>query len=58
MEVLYYSSLFTLTQSLLLLGSFVANLALLQSRFLGALLAEIWWQGAQKHFSGPGVPSP
>ena len=23
--------------------------------FLGALLAKIWWEGAQKHFKGPGL---
>ena len=34
-KVLYYSSLFTLTQSLLDLRSFGANLALLRLRFLG-----------------------
>ena len=38
------------------LRNFVANLALSQLRaFMGALLAEICWRGAQKHFSGPGV---
>merc|ERR550517_1912783 len=24
--------------------------------FGGALLAKIWWEGAQKHFKGPGPP--
>ena len=32
--------------------TFVAKSAL--SRFWGALLAKIWWEGAQKHFKGPG----
>ena len=54
--MLYYSSLFRLTQSLFNLGSFVTNLALLRlCVFWGALLAEIWWRGAPKHFSGPGI---
>ena len=35
MEVLYYSSLFRLTRSLLNLGSFVTNLALLRLRVFG-----------------------
>ena len=48
-------SLFTFTQSILHLHNFVGNLALSRLRaFLGALLAEIWWRGAQKHFSGLG----
>ena len=35
--------------------TFVAKSALSQLRaFLGALLAKIWWEGAQKHFKGPG----
>ena len=46
--MLYYSSLFTFTHSLLNLRNFAANLALLRLRaFWGALLAEIWWRGAQ-----------
>ena len=54
--MLYYSSLFTSTQSFLNLRNFVANLALLRLRaFWGALLAEIWWRGAQKHLGGPGL---
>ena len=52
----YYSSLFTLTQSFLYLRNFVAKSALSQlCSFWGELLAEIWWRGAQRHFSGPGV---
>ena len=48
--------MFTLTESFLNLRNFVANLALSRlCAFWGALLAEIWWRGAQKHFSGPGV---
>ena len=40
------------------LRAFVAKSALSQSRaFGGALLAKIWWEGAQKHFKGPGVPN-
>ena len=54
--MLYYSSLLTLTQVFLNLHNFVANLALSRLRaFGGALLAKIWWRGAQKHFSGPGL---
>ena len=57
--MLYYSSLFALTQSLLNLRNFAANLALLRLRaFWGALLAEIWWRGAQELFSGPGGEVP
>ena len=53
--VLYFSSLFTLTQSFLNLRNFVANWALSRLRaFWGALFAVIWWRGAQKRFSGPG----
>jgi len=37
------------------LRTFVANSALSQLRaFWGALFAQIWWVGAQKHFIGPG----
>ena len=37
------------------LHTFVANSALLRLRaFWGAHLAKIWWEGAQKHFIGPG----
>ena len=44
----YFSSLFTLTQSLLNLRNFVANLALLRLRaFRGALLAKIRRRGAK-----------
>ena len=36
--------------------TFVAKSALSRLRaFWGALLAKIWWEGAQKHFKGPGV---
>ena len=43
----------TLTQFLLNLRNFAANIALSRLRaFWGALLAKIWWMGAQKHFSG------
>ena len=53
--MLYYSLLFTLTQPILNSLNFVANLALSRLlTFLGALLAENWWRGAQKLFSGPG----
>ena len=46
--VLYYSSLSTLTRSILILHNFVANLALPRLRaFWGALLAEIWWRGVK-----------
>ena len=52
--VLYYCSWFTLTKSILDLRTFVANSALSRLRaFWGALLAKIWWEGAQKHFIGP-----
>ena len=35
--------------------TFVAKSALSRLRaFWGALLAKIWWEGAQKHFKGPG----
>ena len=38
--------------------TFVAKSALSRLRALwGALLAKIWWEGAQKHFKGPG-PAP
>ena len=57
--MLYYYSFFTLTQSELNLRNFVANLALSRLRaFRGALLAEIWRRGTQKHFSGPGPRPP
>ena len=56
--MLYYSSLFTLTQSLLDLRSFGANLALLRLRFLGGTFGQVWWPGLQKHYSGPRVPPP
>ena len=57
--MLFHPSLFTLTQSLLNLRNFVANLALSRLfAFWGALLAAIWWRGAQKHFSGPGQQGP
>ena len=36
--------------------TFVAKSALSRLRaFWGALLAKIWWEGAQKHFKGPGI---
>ena len=36
--------------------TFVAKSALSRLRaFWGALLAKIWWEGAQKHFKGPGL---
>ena len=39
--------------------TFVAKSALSRLRaFLGALLAKIWWEGAQKHFKGPGCQIP
>ena len=39
--------------------TFVAKSALSRLRaFWGALLAKIWWEGAQKHFKGPGTYSP
>ena len=44
--------MFTLTQSLLNLGDFVANLAL--SRLHTFLGGTFFWRGAQKHFNGPG----
>ena len=35
--------------------TFVAKLALSRLRvFWGVLLAKIWWEGAHKHFKGPG----
>ena len=35
--------------------TFVAKSGLSRLRaFWGALLAKIWWEGAQKHFKGPG----
>ena len=55
--VLYCYSLFTLTQSILNLRNFVVNLALSRlCTFWGALSAETYWRGAQKHFSQPGPP--
>ena len=39
--------------------TFVAKSALSRLRaFWGALLAKIWWEGAQKHFKGPGPCQP
>ena len=47
--------LFTLTQFLLSLRNFAANLALSRLHaFWGALLAKIWRRGARKHISGQG----
>ena len=44
-------SRFTFTQFILDLCTFIANSALSRLRaFWGALLAKIWWEGAQKHF--------
>ena len=38
------------------LRTFVAKSALSRLRaFVGALLAKIWWEGARKHFIGPGL---
>ena len=38
------------------LRTFVAKSPLPRLRaFVGALLAKIWWEGAQKHFKGPGL---
>ena len=45
----------TSTQSTLDLRTFVAKPGKSQfTPFLGALFAQIWWEGPQKHFKGPG----
>ena len=55
--MLYYSSLFTLTQSFLNLRNSVASLALSRLRaFWGALLAGIWWRGGHKNILVDGGP--